>query len=502
MGQFECGGAWVNLQPSVNESNATERPCRLREREDTVPSMKLNIVRLLLLYMVLAVTKTEGRVDSAEPTSSKCKWSDWSDWSACSTSCGSGQKFRSRHVLHTEGKCFGDSESEQVDCDLPECADATTTDTMNTTTEVSTETESLQREDTTVPRPVDYQIPIIDKCCPRNQVFDVEKEKCVDLEAETDVEENPITPPLSSEVLGFSDSIGDIVLIGNSSYPHCDMETETLQYRLHEWKNASETSFLIDDYGGGYDLIDFEDNYNRHTSYCLESGYNSSQFVGTVALVCKSRVIMCEDPRSIILLDDDNGSQEQENITLIEFISKCDQVFVIEEFTLDPQKGSAFAHGTEYLFGEFCLYGNATTIDVCPPDGSKGFLKWDNIVNRTLLPILFGISLLFLGILFCHVYIKNRQKLFGAMTLCLVSMFGLLYAKLIIMSQIPGEWLKDHDDFCVCSALFTQFIVLSAMFWLNIISFDVWTTFRRFQVRQNSVSTSQSGWRNKKFKWS
>ena len=79
------------------------------------------------------------------------------------------------------------------------------------------------------------------------------------------------------------------------------------------------------------------------------------------------------------------------------------------------------------------------------------------------------------------------------MTLCLVSMFCLLYAKLIIMSQIPGEWLKDHDDFCVCSALFTQFIVLSAMFWLNIISFDVWTTFRRFQVKQNSVSTSQSG---------
>merc|ERR1719351_209396 len=69
------------------------------------------------------------------------------------------------------------------------------------------------------------------------------------------------------------------------------------------------------------------------------------------------------------------------------------------------------------------------------------------------------------------------------------------------MSQIPGEWLKDHDDFCVCSALFTQFIVLSAMFWLNIISFDVWTTFRRFQVRQNNVATSQSGWRNKKFKW-
>merc|ERR1712117_295476 len=232
MGQFECGGAWVNLQPSVNESNATERPCRLREREDTVPSMKLNIVRLLLLYMVLAVTKTEGQVDSAEPTSSKCKWSDWSDWSACSTSCGSGQKFRSRHVLHTEGKCFGDSESEQVDCDLPECAEeATTTDTMDTTTEVLTETASPQREDATEPRPVDFQIPIIDKCCPRNEVFDVEKEKCVDLEAETDVEENPITPPLTSELFGDSDSIGDIVLIGNVSYPQCDMETEILQYR-------------------------------------------------------------------------------------------------------------------------------------------------------------------------------------------------------------------------------------------------------------------------------
>ena len=310
-------------------------------------------------------------------------------------------------MLHTEGKCFGDSESEEVDCDLPECEDATTTNAIDTT-EASTETAPPPREDTTEPKPVDYQIPIIDKCCPRNQVFDVQRVKCV--EAQTGVHVNPITLPLSSEALGESDSIGDIVLIGNSSYPQCDMETEILRYRLYEGNNASESSFLIDDLFGEYDLIDLKDNYNHHTIYCLESCYNSSEFVGTIALVCKSRAVMCEDPRSPILVDEDIESQEQENITLIKIIPNCDEGIFIEEFTLDPQKGSATAHGTEYLLGEFCLQGNATTILVCPPDGSKGFLKWDNIVNKTLLPILFGISLVFLGILFCHVYIKNRYE--------------------------------------------------------------------------------------------
>lgn len=73
------------------------------------------------------------------------------------------------------------------------------------------------------------------------------------------------------------------------------------------------------------------------------------------------------------------------------------------------------------------------------------------------------------------------------MILCLVSMLCLLYATLILMRLLPIEWLKKQDGFCVGSALFTQFIFISAMFWLNTISFDVWTTFRSVHLRQEGT---------------
>ena len=41
------------------------------------------------------------------------------------------------------------------------------------------------------------------------------------------------------------------------------------------------------------------------------------------------------------------------------------------------------------------------------------------ILDLTIVPILFVVSIIFLSLLFAHTYIKNRHKLFGAMILCL-----------------------------------------------------------------------------------
>ena len=41
------------------------------------------------------------------------------------------------------------------------------------------------------------------------------------------------------------------------------------------------------------------------------------------------------------------------------------------------------------------------------------------MLNFTIVPILFVVSIIFLSLLFAHTYIKNRHKLFGAMILCL-----------------------------------------------------------------------------------
>ena len=82
------------------------------------------------------------------------------------------------------------------------------------------------------------------------------------------------------------------------------------------------------------------------------------------------------------------------------------------------------------------------------------------------------------------------------MILCLAAMLCLLYATQIVMVLLPVEWLKNQIGFCLWSALFSQFILISAMFWLNAISFDVWTTFRSFNLRHvggGQLQTSRSG---------
>ena len=60
------------------------------------------------------------------PLTAAGEWSCWSDWSACSVSCGSGQRYRSR-VCQNKGSpsdvgaiCDGDDISRQA-CEMPSC---------------------------------------------------------------------------------------------------------------------------------------------------------------------------------------------------------------------------------------------------------------------------------------------------------------------------------------------------------------------------------------------
>ncbi|CAH1800766.1 unnamed protein product, partial [Owenia fusiformis] len=52
-----------------------------------------------------------------------CKWGEWGQWQyqRCSTTCGSGKRYKSRTRTGGPG-CLGDSiETELIDCDLPPC---------------------------------------------------------------------------------------------------------------------------------------------------------------------------------------------------------------------------------------------------------------------------------------------------------------------------------------------------------------------------------------------
>ena len=52
--------------------------------------------------------------------SSKSAWKEWSSWSACSVTCGSGNRVRTRVCKDERQECFGRS-SEQRTCGMAPC---------------------------------------------------------------------------------------------------------------------------------------------------------------------------------------------------------------------------------------------------------------------------------------------------------------------------------------------------------------------------------------------
>lgn len=194
-----------------------------------------------------------------------------------------------------------------------------------------------------------------------------------------------------------------------------------------------------------------------------------------------------------------------------------------EDFHLYPN-GELYAGGKVQNYTSYCIerhgkfeYGNHSSpaeaaastdfasfplkVAVCAPDDpfSQGWLEYMSLVDFTIVPILFVISLVFLGLLFVHVWINNRHKLFGVMTLCLIAMLFVFYLVLIIAKFTGGTLVEDHRGACIAVGLLLQFFYLSAIFWLSAMSFDIWSTFRH--MRRVPDSGGQQGWKHKRFKW-
>ncbi len=69
------------------------------------------------------------------------------------------------------------------------------------------------------------------------------------------------------------------------------------------------------------------------------------------------------------------------------------------------------------------------------------------------------ISTIFLGLLFVHVYRKSRQKLFGTMTLCLITMLFCFYICLVVGQYADVALVADHKVWCLVLGLLIQVLL-------------------------------------------
>ena len=86
------------------------------------------------------------------------------------------------------------------------------------------------------------------------------------------------------------------------------------------------------------------------------------------------------------------------------------------------------------------------------------------------------------------------------MSFCLMLfIFYLVLGKVKLSSAKHSE---DEPELCEVEGLWIQFSYLSAIFWLNAMSFFIWRIFRKIQAPNAPLNQDvKIGFRHKQYKW-
>ena len=108
---------------------------------------------------------------------------------------------------------------------------------------------------------------------------------------------------------------------------------------------------------------------------------------------------------------------------------------------------------------------------------------------RNVMPIMYGVSLIFLVFAFIYVYIRNRDRLFGTMTLSLLAMLAGFYICILTPHVAGASHINEYPTLCQIEGFCIQFFYISAVFWLNSMCLDIWRTFRRIRLRAQALKS-------------
>ena len=120
---------------------------------------------------------------------------------------------------------------------------------------------------------------------------------------------------------------------------------------------------------------------------------------------------------------------------------------------------------------------------ICVPKRIDPEVKHILEFARHVMPVMYGVSLVFLLFAFIHVYIRNRDRLFGMMTLSLLTMLAGFYVCILTPHIAGASHINESPTLCQIEGFCIQFFYISAMFWLNSMCLDIWRTFRKLKIR-------------------
>lgn len=169
------------------------------------------------------------------------------------------------------------------------------------------------------------------------------------------------------------------------------------------------------------------------------------------------------------------------------------------------ESGDLVIGNQEYSYNEYCISPILLGLDdesryekiyVCHKRVDSEEEKYLNGLILTILPILLGMSCFFLFLTFILIFNRNRDKIFGVMTLCMVAMLFIFYLGLLVPYVTGSEHVEDAPGLCQFEGLAIQYTYISAMCWLNCMSYLIWKSFRK--IRRTSEHDAK-GWKNRQF---
>ena len=129
---------------------------------------------------------------------------------------------------------------------------------------------------------------------------------------------------------------------------------------------------------------------------------------------------------------------------------------------------------------------------------NTNFNRWQGLVSLKVIPGLFIVSLIFLGLLITHIWRTQRSKLFGWLMLSSVVMLFIFYLFNCVIRLASKEQLKGG---CEVSGLIIQFSYMSSILWLSCMSFFMWKTFRKMTPVNVTAKPYTWGCQDPSYKW-
>ena len=191
---------------------------------------------------------------------------------------------------------------------------------------------------------------------------------------------------------------------------------------------------------------------------------------------------------------DDYDIISTEDVTTFLFgIPKCDS-FHVEQSSREPfnlyNTGNLKIEKSIFAHNYYCL-SDIKPISLKYSEAASAFdamivrceYPWrKKVIDLQLAPTLLITSDIFLLALCARVISKSAHKLFGAMELSVIINLFIYNITVTIAKLWQPSSYNQYPNSCFIVGIAIQFSYLSVMFWLNAMSFDVWSTFRHMKA--------------------